>query len=92
MPASFHESRGQYRDGGGMLMFPSKQLCLIGEDFYTNKTKNGIGFASICDGDSGGPEFYEGVQQGISEMTFSDTCYYVTIPSWIESLYKNLRS
>lgn len=50
----------------GQNVFTPKEMCLLGEFFYTPLNDLGIGIQSACSGDSGGPVFHKGVQYGVA--------------------------
>lgn len=49
---------------------PKRELCYYGDEFSTTEEENffyngGVGIKNDCNGDSGGPSFYNGVQYGL---------------------------
>lgn len=60
---------------------PRKELCYYGDDFYTTAEENydsngGVGIKNDCNGDSGGPSFYKGVQVGLVSRGGEGLCQY----------------
>jgi hypothetical protein len=60
---------------------PGREFCLYGEQFYVKPDQNydsngGIGIKNDCNGDSGGPSFYKGVQVGLVSRGGEGMCGY----------------
>ena len=70
------------RAGPRPLWFtPEKEFCYYGEEFYVKEDANygsngGIGIKNDCNGDSGGPSFYNGLQVGLVSRGGEGMCGY----------------
>ena len=64
-----------------MWFTPKKEFCYYGEEFYVKEDANyqsngGVGIKNDCNGDSGGPSFYNGLQVGLVSRGGEGMCGY----------------